>query len=66
MEDDFFDLVFDARVRSYQQAFKTAVQTGTALIYEEDGDIVKFYPPYRYELVPIDQPKKTKKRKRDR
>lgn len=52
MEDDFMDKVLEAHERSFQRAFETAVRTGTALVYERDGEIVEIKPPFRYELVP--------------
>ncbi len=53
----------EAHRRSYQRAFETAVRTGTALVYEKNGKIVEYKPPYRYELVPI-KPKKKKSKKK--
>ena len=53
MEDDFMDVVLQAHKRSFRRAFETAVRTGTALVYIEDGELKDIYPPYRYQLVPI-------------
>ena len=61
-EDDFMETVIEAHKRSRQRAFETAVRTGTALVFEQDGKIVEVRPPYRYELVPI-KPKKKKSKK---
>ena len=64
MKDDFMDKVLEAHERSFQRAFETAVRTGTALVFERDGKIVKVKPPYRYELVPTKPSKKKAKRQR--
>lgn len=56
--DSFEKEILDAHDRTYQRAFETAVKTGTALVYEKDGKIVEIRPPYRYELVPIEDKKK--------
>ena len=53
MVDEFKKMLLKAHKRSYRRAFETAVRTGTALVFERDGKIVKVKPPYRYELVPI-------------
>lgn len=58
MVDEFNKMLLKAHKRSYRRAFETAVRTGTALIFERDGKIVKVKPPYRYELVPIKPAKK--------
>ncbi len=55
MKDDLREQILLAHKRSFQRAFETAVRTGTAMIFEKDGKIVEYYPPYRYELVPIDR-----------
>ncbi|MCB1081857.1 MAG: hypothetical protein KDK63_01795 [Chlamydiia bacterium] len=54
MEDEFFQEVKEAHKRASRKAFETAVRTNTALIYEKDGKIIEYRPPYRYKLVPID------------
>ncbi len=62
-EDDDIDMIkimIEAQKKSYRVAFETAVRTGTCLIYNRNGKIVKIKPPYKYVLVPI----KKKKRKR--
>ena len=57
-ENDFHALVIVACERAYQIAFERAVRTGTALIFEKDGQIEEYYPPYKYVLVPIKSPNK--------
>lgn len=54
MEDEFFREVMEAGKRASRKAFETAVRANTALIYEKDGKIIEYRPPFRYELVPID------------
>lgn len=58
MADRLIDKVLEAHKRSYQRAFEAAVRTGTALIFEKDGKIIEVRPPYRYELVPIQNKQK--------
>lgn len=60
MKDDFIEIVLKAHERSFQRAFETAVRTGTALVFTQNGKVVEIKPPYRYEMVEI---KKTKKKK---
>lgn len=55
MKDDFVQEVLDAHRRSSQRAFELAVRTGTALVFDRDGEIVEVKPPYRYKLVPIEE-----------
>jgi hypothetical protein len=58
VSDDLNDLILQALQRGYQRAFETAVRTGTALVYSQNGQIIEEKPPYRYELVPIKPAKK--------
>lgn len=58
MSDDLNDIILEANQRGYQRAFETAVRTGTALVYSQNGKIIEEKPPYRYELVPIKPAKK--------
>lgn len=58
MNDDLNEIILEANQKGYQTAFETAVRTGTALIYSQDGKIIEEKPPYRYELVPIKSTKK--------
>lgn len=51
--EDLMDEVLAAHKRSYQRAFEVAVKTGTALIFERNGELVEVRPPYRYKLVKI-------------
>ncbi|MCB1085235.1 MAG: hypothetical protein KDK60_03950 [Chlamydiia bacterium] len=53
MEDELMNEIIKAHDRSFQRAFEVAVRTGTALIFEKEGKIIKVKPPYRYEMVPI-------------
>lgn len=58
MEDDFFREVEEAHKRASKRAFEIAVKTGTALIYQKDGKIIEYKPPFRYEMVPIEAEEK--------
>ncbi len=60
MNDDLCEAVLQAHKRSYQRALETAIRTNTALVFSKNGKIVKYRPPFRYELVPI-APAKRKK-----
>lgn len=62
MSKDIDELILEAHERSFTRAFEVAVRTGTALIFNRNGKIVRIKPPYRYELVPI-KPAKKKKEK---
>ena len=57
---DIIKAVLRAHKQSHKRAFETAVRTGTALVFSENGKIVKYKPPFRYELVPSEPT--TKKR----
>lgn len=59
--DNLIKEVIEAQKRSFHRAFETAVRTGTALVYEIDGEIVEIKPPFRYKLVKI-KPNKKKPR----
>lgn len=59
MTDKMTKWILDAHKRSYKRAFETAVRTGTSLIFSENGKIIEYRPPFRYELVPI-KPKNKK------
>ncbi|MBF5058978.1 hypothetical protein [Candidatus Neptunochlamydia vexilliferae] len=56
MSNEMHDWILRAHEKSFQRAFETAVRTKTALVFFKDGEVVKVYPPYRYELVP-EEPK---------
>lgn len=60
------ELVLAALKKAYQTAFETAVRTNTALVFYENGKVVKYKPPYRFELVPIKTPKKKPTAKKPR
>ena len=64
MSDDFNEQVLRAHERSFRRAFKSAVRTGTALVFARNGKVVEIKPPYRYELVPIKPTTKKKKQRR--
>jgi hypothetical protein len=57
MAEHLLDVVLYAHEKSIQTAFEIAVRTGTSLVYVEDGEIVKYKPPYRYDLVKIENKK---------
>ncbi len=61
MKNDLMKMVLKAHRKSFQIAFETAVRTRTALVFMENGKLVKINPPYRYKLVPIKKIKKNKK-----
>ncbi|GAB4189928.1 MAG: hypothetical protein Tsb0015_10800 [Simkaniaceae bacterium] len=54
------NIILKALKQSSKKAWETAACTNTALVYVQNGKIVKIKPPYRYELVPI-KPSKRKK-----
>lgn len=59
MKKNLNKVILSAIKKGYKRAFETAVRTGTALVVERDGKIVKVKPPYRYKLVPIKSRKKS-------
>lgn len=63
MNDDLHEMILKAHERSFIRAFETAVRTGTALVFAQDGKIVEIKPPYRYELVSTKKTTKKKKTK---
>jgi hypothetical protein len=56
-------MILKAHRESFEEAFETAVRTGTALVFMRDGKVVEVKPPYRYELVPIKPGKKRRRKK---
>jgi hypothetical protein len=59
MSDDFQKTLLRALKKSSKRAFETAVRTGTSLIFEEHGKIIKAKPPYRYKLVKVKRKKRS-------
>jgi hypothetical protein len=58
---DILEIMLAAQEKSYEIAFETAVRTGTALIFNQNGKIVEIKPPFKYVMVPIESAKKTQK-----
>jgi hypothetical protein len=61
---DMLAVMLEAGIKSYQTAFETAVRTGTSLVVNRNGKIVKIKPPYEYKLVRIKPSKKKKSSKK--
>jgi hypothetical protein len=57
-EIDMDRIILAAQKRSYQIAFEAAVRTGTALIVNRNGKIVRVKPKFKYVMVPIKSAKK--------
>ena len=62
MIDDLFQMVLEARKKSFQVAFETAVRTGTALVVSQNGRLTEIKPPFRYELVSTKGSRKKKRK----
>ena len=60
-EDEIFERLLQAQADGYQEAFETAVRTGTCLIFYRNGKLIKYKPPFKYVMVPIKPRKKKKK-----
>jgi hypothetical protein len=52
------DKVLEAHARGVKRAIEISIRTGTPLITEKNGKIVKIVPKYKYVKVPIKVEKK--------
>jgi hypothetical protein len=61
---DIFKIILRAHKRSIEKAIDTSIRTGTSLVVEKNGKIVKIKPKFKYVLVPIEAKKKKPSRKK--
>lgn len=55
---DITEVLLQAHDRSIERALEVSIRTGTALVVEKNGKIVRIPPKYKYVRVPIRKAKK--------
>lgn len=55
VSEDINDILLECNRLAYEAAVDLSIRTGTPMVFQEDGKIIKVWPKFKYVLVPIDQ-----------